>query len=61
MHTFPIHTTSPARFCSSVYETYHAEDYARDRRNRSKLRMQILIQSAGEEKIKEYAPNPDKR
>jgi hypothetical protein len=61
MNTFPIHTTSPARLRSSVHETYHAEDYARDGRNRSKLRMQILIQSAGKEEVKKYDPDSDKR
>jgi hypothetical protein len=61
MNTFPIHTTSPAWLYGGVHETYHAEDYARNGRYRSKQRMQVLIQSASEKEIKEYDPNSDER
>jgi hypothetical protein len=61
MKTFSVHTTSPTRFCGSVYEAYHAEDYARDGRNRAKERMKILIQSACEVKVEKNDPDPDKR
>jgi len=61
MNTFSIHATSPTRLCSSVHNTYHAKDHTRNGRDRPKQRMQILIQSASEEKIKEYNPDSDKR
>jgi hypothetical protein len=61
MHTVPIHTASRARFHSRVNKTDHAENYAGNRREWPKLRMQILVKSAREEKIKQHNSDSDKR
>jgi len=60
MHALSFYATSRTWLCGGVHQTYHAEDYTRHKRKRPKLRMEILIDSASEEKIEQYNPDSDK-